>query len=240
MLVNDYLKESGRDLEDVAAQINEVNGGSLTANSIRLRKYKPMPKTWAGALGLDWEPPAPRDHEATEQRDGEPPLGGLGGERPPKPPPNAKLAPPIATLTPIAKARLTEVYGLAGLGGSYITKNPGVQKVTDDMAPNLAESWIKAASEGNELAQRVVRLATAGGSMSELVICHLIWLAGVAYVIGASPLDPLGAWGAKYGQYRPAPEPRPRPGTPVEPSPGGDGADGAGAAVGEPGRTTIG
>ncbi len=220
MLVSEYLEQEGIEPAELAERLNSVTGTELGGRGVNLRKNKEMPKAWAVALGLSVDVPSSQPPES-----GEP--AARQSERPPKKPEGSALM-PIAT--DMAQQRIAEAYGLIGYGLALATENEGVKMVTDDQSQAIARAWVKAA-DTSEFARRVVRLASAGGAMSELVICHLVWLAGVAYVIGAAPDVSTGSFTRKYGRYRPVvAEPQHDAAAAAD----GNGGQPAGAPVGVP------
>jgi hypothetical protein len=98
------------------------------------------------------------------------------------------------------RKRLQFAYSAIGGGVSEITGNQGVGVVMDSYSPALADAWM-AAAEQNENVAKIVRFLESGGPVGELVFMHLILVGAVFYVSGRGP-DALDAVYGKFGAYR--------------------------------------
>ena len=200
MLVRDYQEQHGLTDDELAERLGrDVRG-------VRGMKNREIPRGWAEQLGVDFDvqaAAAERDRlqasaKPRREHDTEPPRPHDPDAVRPTPGPPL----PATTDTSAAQERIAAVYSGVGFAVSTRSGNPGYAAVTDDQAPALARAWVKAAEE-NELARRVVALMGSGGAGGELVMAHVVWIMGLAYVSGRSDLDPLGSYARKYGRYRP-------------------------------------
>lgn len=202
-----------------------LSTSGLEPNRSQLRRSKRPLRRWEdafAALPIPDSTPLGADDGAG----GEPsPVDGgrRDGERPPTPPPGARIAPLPATITALAEERIAHAYGFIGGGVGMATGNPQIPRVVDEYAPAIGRAWVKAAEE-NEFARRVVTMMSAGGATGELVMAHVIMVGGILYVSGRAPAL-AGIYGHKFGP--------PSVVAPQERGGGGDGADGAGDAVGD-------
>lgn len=217
----------------IAETLTALTGERVSVSQARQasRGDGELREDWAAALGLSTLSGQPDD--LAEPSDGlfgpglDPDAAGAAraSEQPPRPPSAEKVqqAPLPVSLSALAEERIARAYGLIGYGASVGTGVPGIAKVTDDCAPNIARAWVRAADQ-SEFARRVVEFATSGGATGELVLVHAFWIAGILYVSAAIPN--VGGLFDKYTRHRLAP---------VEtsgqaPSPAADGRVDAGAA----------
>lgn len=194
--LQDWMEQEGLDLQATAQRVSEKLGKPVTPELVyQYSRRSSVPKSWAFALGIEGAADPP-DSSARE--------GGAGraasAERAPRMPPGAPVAPSLAVIGDVARERIAATYETVGYAAGLLLEEPGIKVVTDDYAPEIAKAWVKAAEE-NEFAARVVRLMSSGGAMGELVVCHLLWLMGIAYVTGRVD-DPTGLLARKYkGQH---------------------------------------
>ena len=200
MLVAEFQEREGLTDEQMAERL------AIQPRGYRGMKNREMPERWAKLLGVDFDEQAAaveRERFTVErpqrEKDTEPPRAPEGADvRQPQLPATVNVG--------AAQERIQAVYGGLGHALAVANGNPGLEVVTDDMSPTIARCWVKAAEEGNPLAKRLVALIGSGGTMGELVTAHVVWVMGLAYVSGRSDFDPLGSFGRKYGQHRPAVE----------------------------------
>jgi hypothetical protein len=206
MTLEDYVAEHGE--ERTAETLSALLGKKITHNTVRLWKSR-APVKWELALGLvepeplgsagaQWLPPA----DPLTDGGGE----GRRAEIPPRPPEGAKVL-PFPASGEFARKRIVSSYQFLGAALAEGSGNPGVGKVWDDSSGPIADAWL-AAAESSEFARKFVAFMTAGGPIGEVVVCHIILLAGTLYVLGQIPEV---SFLAKYSQYRPAPAPAARP-----------------------------
>jgi hypothetical protein len=129
-----------------------------------------------------------------------------GAPTPPKPPPG-QFRPQSASSAgtgeySAVRDRIAKFYGAIGAGASMISQNDGYGLVADAYSGDLADAWIAAARQ-NENVARIVAFLESGGPVGELVIAHFILVGGMVYVSGRGPdLDFLYA--GKFAAHRAA------------------------------------
>jgi len=208
------VPELGDDAE-VARILSAELGRPISEGAVRMRRNMRAPASWLEALGIELvSPPAPvgeghggdselgpalpgasTDDAEPVRRDGPAPTAP-DGARIAEEPRGGGGEPPATLLVGMARERVRQAYGLIGFGVSTAAGNAGIAKVVDDSAPAIADAWVQAAAEGNELARRVLSFMSAGGAMGELVTLHIVMLGGILYVTGRFPEVGL------YGGYR--------------------------------------
>lgn len=190
-----YRAEKELSNEAIAEQLSALLGKPMSAAGVALHaNRKTTPPAWAKALGLppDGEP----EDETTDSYlfgpEPEPVVGtGTGGQaEPPSPPPGARtFAPPAAHRGgeySVVRDRIAKFYGAIGAGVSMVSQNDGYGTVADTYSDDLADAWIAAARQNQNVA-KIVSFLESGGPVGELVIAHLILVGGMVYVSGRGP-----------------------------------------------------
>jgi hypothetical protein len=205
-----YREERGLTDQQIADELAALLGKTMSAGGVKLHaSRKTTPKAWREALGLT-DPDEPRAEEPEPTFDpgglwtNEPPLPRPDAEAP-TPPGGARFQPPTAPAAPggdyaIVRDRIAKFYGAVGAGVSMVTQNDGYGAVANAYSGDLADAWVAAAKQ-NENVRRIVAFLESGGPVGELVIAHLILVGGFVYVSGRGPaLDFLYA--GKFSQHR--------------------------------------
>lgn len=236
-----YRLANSLTIEELTARLNGAghrtkNGEALSTRYVGMictQKTRRPPQAWAETFRLPDEPPPDRSPGAAPPPGAEPLAPGAdlptgGGESPPRPLPgtNVILEPSMAQ---VAQERIAGFYGLIGGAIGTASGQPEITEVTDAVAPDIARAWIRAAEE-NDLARRVVRFATMGGSSGELVFAHAFWIGGLLYVTGRIPN--LGGLFGRFDQARASADER-RP-------PVGNEGDGGGQPEADPAGVVVG
>jgi hypothetical protein len=197
-----YLESTNRTTDEVAVDLSALLGKPITAQSVLLwsRRRKP-PKAWAAALSL---PDEVADPQEERYLDDDVPAGTerllRDDDAPPAPLDPSRVVRPVLPDSLAAKKRISFAYSAIGGGVSEITGNQGVGAVMDSYSPALADAWLKAAAE-NENVAKIVRFLDSGGPVGELVFMHLLLVGAILYVSGRGP-DALDAVYGKFGGYR--------------------------------------
>lgn len=202
-----YRDDRGLDNDAVAEQLTALLGKKISPASVHLWSSRPKPpKAWAQALGLSDEAP-PQREDGDFFTTAEPPLTAAGDTAEPghpSPPPGTRFTPPASAAGggdyAVVRDRIQKFYGAIGAGVSMVSQNPGYGDVTDAYSGDLADAWIAAARQNQNVA-KIIAFLESGGPVGELVIAHLILVGGMVYVSGRGPgLDFLYA--GKFSAHR--------------------------------------
>lgn len=183
-----YRDDKGLTNEAIAEQLSALLGRPMSAAGVALHaNRKVTPKAWAQALGL---PEDERDEEPQESFVDAPPVspGPFAEAEPPSPPASARFAPtpPSPTVSGTVEGRIQDFYGMIGAGVGLVTQNEGYPALFDDYSPKLAQAWIAAGRENQNVA-KILRFLESGGPVGELIICHALLVGGLIYVSGRAP-----------------------------------------------------
>lgn len=205
-LLRDVLRDAGIGADEAAERLNQAGvrvqspDGPRPVTKRDIHNRKQAPKRWLEELS-GASPISSPDGDGAGDAHGQRETSSPSRERPPKPPPDAKIAPLEVADRAGAKKRIEWAYSFIGTGLAAGSGYEGVAVVWTDQAPTLAELWLKAAEE-NPWAARVVQAAEAGGPVGDLVGAHVYLMAATAYVAGAA-LPGGDSIFAKYSRYRP-------------------------------------
>ncbi len=199
VLFGDWIDAQGRTDEDIAAELSAKLGKLTKPRGVKLWRTRTPPKAWAEALGITAPTSDLFNPEPSAATDGV----RQSDTTPPTPPPGTPIGSPQTNLTS-AQERIADTYRMVFGGLSFATGNDGYAAVGDTYSPHVAKAWIAAAEE-NEYARKFVRFMGSGGATGELVMCHVILIAGLLYVSGTLP--DIGGPFARFRGYRPPEKP---------------------------------
>lgn len=201
------MDSEGLTAEQVAERLTIHLGREVKPLTVNLRSGKARtPPEWAAVLGLDTTEEGHSSDETVEAASPHTTIDGVPSRAendPPRNPGGATTVRPSGANTSdygIVRDRLAKAYGAIGAGVSMVTQNDGYSAVATSYSGDLADAWIAAAKE-NENVAKIIAFLDSGGPVGELVIAHLILVGGFIYVSGKGPsLDFLYA--GKFNGYR--------------------------------------
>lgn len=203
-----YREDRGLSHEDMARELSARLGRDINPSGVKIWERRPKPpKDWIRVLDIpaaDNGPPY-KDSSLPPDEWGEGPSGPAGEARfreqdteAPKAPAGAKVIPLHARSLSTSKDRIEKLYRTIGAAASMGTGNDGYAAVSNEMAPHIAEQWIKAA-EVNPHVRTIVEFLDAGGPVGDLVIANLTLVLAFVYVSGRAPQ--LGFFFGRFGNY---------------------------------------
>ncbi len=194
--LSEYRDTRGLTNEQVADELSALLGKKIGAPGVNLWANRDRPpKAWAAALGLDDEAPVTATADASffavDEDDQGPPAGQSSSTRSEDGPPKAPAGARHAATSPggdysLVRDRIAKAYAAIGAGATMVTHNEGYGAVADLYKDDLANAWIAAARENQNVA-KIVAFMESGGPVGELVVAHVILVLGFVYVSGRAP-----------------------------------------------------